>query len=85
MPQFTAAAMDKNKNLFALLEETAQNKNATKAQVALAWMICKKNYTVPIPGTRKLERLKENAGAADIELSTAEVNALDDALDNMEI
>ena len=48
-------------------------------------MICKKNYTVPIPGTRKLERLKENAGAADIELSTAEVNALDDALDNMEM
>ena len=43
MPQFTAVAMDKNKNLFALLEETAQNKNATKAQIALAWMICKKN------------------------------------------
>lgn len=85
MPQFTAEAMDKNKNLFKLLEETAQNKNATKAQIALAWMLCKKNYIVPIPGTRKLERLKENAGAADIILSADEVKALDDALNNMEM
>ena len=85
MPQFTAEAMDKNKNLFKLLEDTAQSKNATKAQIALAWMLCKKNYIVPIPGTRKLERLKENAGAADVILSAAEVKALDDALDNMEM
>ena len=85
MPQFTAEAMDKNKNLFALLEETAQNKNATKGQIALAWMLCKKNYIVPIPGTRKLSRLKENAGAADVILSAAEVQALDNALDNMEM
>ena len=85
MPQFTAEAMDKNKNLFDLLEETAQNKNATKAQIALAWMLCKKNYIVPIPGTRKLERLKENFGASEVILTTAEVKALDDALDNMEM
>ena len=85
MPQFTAEAMDKNQNLFALLEETAQNKNATKGQIALAWMLCKKNYIVPIPGTRKLSRLKENAGAADVILSAAEVQALDNALDNMEM
>lgn len=85
MPQFTAEAMEKNKNLFDLLEETAQNKNATKAQIALAWMMCKKNYIVPIPGTRKLERLKENFGASEIFLSAEEVKALDDALDNMEM
>lgn len=85
MPQFTAEAMEKNKNLFDLLEETAQNKNATKAQIALAWMMCKKNYIVPIPGTRKLERLKENFGASEIYLSAEEVKALDDALDNMEM
>lgn len=85
MPQFTAEAMDKNKNLFALLEETAKNKNATKAQIALAWMLCKKNYIVPIPGTRKLSRLKENFGASEIILSSDEVKALDDALDNMEM
>lgn len=85
MPQFTAEAMEKNKNLFDLLEETAQNKNATKAQIALAWMMCKKNYIVPIPGTRKLERLKENFGASEIFLSAEEVKALDDALGNMEM
>ena len=85
MPQFTADAMDKNKNLLKLLDDTAQNKNATKAQIALAWMICKKNYIVPIPGTRKLERLKENAGAAEILLSSDEVKAIDDALKNMEM
>ena len=85
MPQFTAEAMEKNKNLFDLLEETAKNKNATKAQIALAWMICKKNYIVPIPGTRKLERLKENFGASEIYLNAEEVKVLDEALDNMEM
>ena len=85
MPQFTAEAMDQNKKLFALLEETAQRKNATQAQIAMAWMICKKPYIVPIPGTRKLSRLIENAGSADVELTAAEVKALDDALDNMEM
>ncbi|MBR4641219.1 MAG: aldo/keto reductase [Selenomonadaceae bacterium] len=85
MPQFTAEAMDKNQKLFDLLEETAQNKNATKAQIAMAWMLCKKPYIVPIPGTRKLSRLKENAGSAEVELSAAEVKALDDALNNMEM
>lgn len=48
-------------------------------------MMCKKNYIVPIPGTRKLERLKENFGASEIYLSAEEVKALDDALDNMEM
>ena len=85
MPQFTAEAMDKNKNLFELLENTAKNKNATKAQIALAWMLCKKNYIVLIPGTRKFERLKENFAASEINLTAEEVKALDDALDNMEM
>ena len=51
----------------------------------MAWMICKKPYIVPIPGTRKLSRLIENAGAADVSLTAAEVKDLDDALDNMEM
>ena len=85
MPQFTAEAFDKNQTLFKLLDDFAADKNATKAQIAIAWMICKKPYIVPIPGTRKLERLKENFGAAEIELTAAEVKALDDALDNMEM
>ncbi len=85
MPQFKAEALDKNQALLDLLENLAARKGATKAQISLAWMIDKKPYIVPIPGTRKLSRLKENVGAADVNLTAAEVKALDDALDNMEM
>lgn len=85
MPQFKAEAIDKNKSLLELLTNTAEAKNATPAQISLAWMLSKKPYIVPIPGTRKLERLQENAGAAEIVLTDAEVKALDDALDSMEM
>ena len=85
MPQFTPEAVDKNQQLLALLHETAQRKNATPAQISLAWMLCKKPYIVPIPGTRKLSRLSENAGAAEILLSAEEVAAIDKALEGMEM
>lgn len=85
MPQFTEEAMEKNRTLFALLGELAKEKNATDAQISMAWMICKKPYIVPIPGSRKIERLKENAGAADIILTAAEVQKIDDALAHMEM
>lgn len=85
MPQFTEEAMEKNRALFALLGELAKEKNATDAQISMAWMICKKPYIVPIPGSRKIERLKENAGAADIILTAEEVQKIDDALAHMEM
>ncbi|WP_066716287.1 aldo/keto reductase [Clostridium sp. Marseille-P299] len=85
MPQFTPEALTKNQELLNLLYTMAEIKNATPAQISLAWMICKKPYIVPIPGTRKLDRLKENAGAAEIELSVQEIQQLDHALDNMEM
>ncbi len=85
MPQFKAENIEKNRTLLNLLYETAKQKNATAAQISLAWMINKKEYIVPIPGTTKIERLAENLGAANIELSTDEVKALDNALDNMEM
>ncbi|WP_173443632.1 aldo/keto reductase [Selenomonas ruminantium] len=85
MPQFSAEATAQNADLFQLLHDTAERKNATPAQISLAWMIAKKPWIVPIPGTRKLNRLQENAGAADIELSQEEVAALDTALDHMEM
>ena len=85
MPQFSAAAMDQNRALLDLLYHLAEEKNATPAQISLAWMLCKKPYIVPIPGSRKLERLEENAGAADIPLTEDEVQALDAALDGMEM
>jgi aryl-alcohol dehydrogenase-like predicted oxidoreductase len=85
MPQFTAENIDKNKELLSLLNETAERKNATPAQISLAWMLCKKPYIAPIPGTRKLDRLMENAGAVDIELLENEITVLDEALNNIEI
>ena len=85
MPQFTPDAMVKNKELLDLLYQTAQENNATPAQISLAWMMCKKPWIVPIPGTRKLERLIENAGAAEIVLSEVEVKHLDDILEKIEM
>ena len=81
--EFTAEAMDQNQKLLALPQDMAREKNATPAQLSLAWMLCKKPWIVPIPGTRKLEQLRENAGAADVVLTPSEVSALDDALDTI--
>lgn len=85
MPQFTPEAVEKNQALLELLDHLAKEKGATPAQVSMAWMLCKKPYIVPIPGSRKLERLRENAGAADVELTAAEVQSLDAALSDMEM
>lgn len=85
MPQFSNAGIDQNHGLLELLHRTAQEKGGTPAQISLAWMLCKKPYLVPIPGTRKAGRLKENAGAAEIILTDTEVKALDHALDSMEM
>lgn len=83
MPQFQAEAMEKNGRLLALLREMAGENNATPAQISMAWMLCKKPYIVPIPGTRKAGRLEENAKAADLLLTKEQVRALDQALDSM--
>lgn len=85
MPQFTDEAVSENAALLKLLYDMAAEKKATPAQISLAWMLCKKNWIVPIPGTRKEERMAENAGAAGIVLSGDEVNALDEALDHMKM
>lgn len=83
MPQFQPDSYDKNRELLQLIRYIASKKNATPAQISLAWMLCKKPWIVPIPGTRKLDRLQENAGAADITLSEEEVKQIDQALDAM--
>lgn len=85
MPQFTEKGMEQNAALLELLAKIAAEKNATSAQISLAWMLCKKPYIVPIPGTRKPERLRENAAAADVLLTPDEVKAIDSALDDMEM
>src|SRR3954463_5732166 len=69
LPRFTPEAMEKNQALIDLLGTIAQRKNATPAQIALAWLLAQRPWIVPIPGTTKLHRLEENIGAADIELT----------------
>ena len=85
MPQYKDEAIDANQALMEYIRSLAAEKQATPAQISLAWMINKKPYIVPIPGSRKAERIRENAGAADIPLTAQEVAAIDDKLDHMEI
>ena len=85
MPQFQPENIDRNHDLLTLLQKLAEQNNATPAQISLAWMLCKKPYLVPIPGTRRLSRLLENAGAADVTLSAEEVSDIDEALNGMEM
>lgn len=83
MPQFSKEAQEKNGELLSLLHDIAEKKQATQTQISLAWMQCKKPYIVPIPGTRKVERMKENLLSAEVILSEKEVNEIDYALENM--
>jgi aryl-alcohol dehydrogenase-like predicted oxidoreductase len=73
LPRFTQDALKANQALIDLLEKLARDKNATPAQIALAWVLAQKPWIVPIPGTTKIHRLIENNGAAAIKLSTAEL------------
>ena len=85
MPQYKDEAIDANQALMEYIRSLAAEKQATPAQISLAWMINKKPYIVPIPGSRKAERIRENAGAADSPLTSQEVAEIDDKLDHMEI
>ena len=85
MPQYSPEAFEANRKLFEVLNQLARQKEATPAQISLAWMLCKKPYIVPIPGSRKAERIQENAGAAEIRLTGEEVAAIDQSLNSMEM
>ena len=85
MPQYSDEAFEQNRELLSLVRDLAVEKNATPAQISLAWMLCKKPYIVPIPGSRKEKRIRENLGAADIVLTTDEVKNIDEKLDHMEM
>lgn len=83
MPQYTEEGFRAASGLLALLRRLADEKHATPAQLSLAWMLCKKPYLIPIPGSRKPERLAENLGAADVQLTAGEIARIDAALDTM--
>jgi len=73
VPRFAPEARKANQALVALLKDIAQAKNATPAQIALAWLLAQQPWTVPIPGTTKLHRLEENVAAASVDLSGADL------------
>jgi len=79
LPRFTPEARRANQSLVDLLGEIGRRKNATPAQLALAWLLAQKPWLVPIPGTRKLERLEENIGAAEVELTADDLREIDEA------
>ena len=85
VPRFTPEALDANQALVDLLKKVAEQKKATAAQIALAWLLAQKPWIVPIPGTTKLHRLEENIGAADIELTPDELKSIDEALAQIKV
>ncbi|SDA60722.1 MULTISPECIES: aldo/keto reductase [unclassified Janthinobacterium] len=80
LPRFADEAREANHNLVTLIGEVAARKNATPAQVALAWLLAQKPWIAPIPGTTKLHRLEENVGGADVVLTPEDLKALADVL-----
>jgi aryl-alcohol dehydrogenase-like predicted oxidoreductase len=79
VPRFTPEARKVNQAMVDLLVEVAKRKNATPAQIALAWLLAQKPWIVPIPGTTKLHRLEENLGAASVELTLSDLLEMDRA------
>ncbi|KXK28225.1 MAG: pyridoxine 4-dehydrogenase [Bacteroidetes bacterium OLB12] len=84
-PRFAPEARKANRVIVELLEDIGRKKDASPAQIALAWLLAQKPWIAPIPGTTKLERLEENVGAASIELSAEELTKIEDAVSQITI
>jgi aryl-alcohol dehydrogenase-like predicted oxidoreductase len=85
IPRFTPEALQHNQAMVDLLASIAQRRGATPGQIALSWLLAQKPWIVPIPGTRKLHRLEENIGAADVELSADELAEIEGAASKIEV
>jgi len=85
VPRFTAENRKANQALVDMLGRFAQQKKATPAQIALAWLLAQKPWIVPIPGTTKLHRLEENIGAVNVELSPDDLRELDTVASKMPV
>lgn len=84
VPRFSPEAMEKNQAFVDLLRRLAEEKGATPAQIALAWLLAQRPYIAPIPGTTKLHRLEENIGAARVELTQDDLREIDEAASHIE-
>ncbi len=85
VPRFTPEARKANQNMVDLLRAIAERKNATPAQIALAWLLAQKPWIVPIPGTKKLNRLEENLGGAALQLTSDDLREIDSAASKIKI
>jgi aryl-alcohol dehydrogenase-like predicted oxidoreductase len=85
LPRFTPEARKANRALVDLLGEIAKRKNATPAQIALAWLLAQKPWIAPIPGTTKLKRLEENVGAVEVELTRDDLREIESAASQIEV
>ena len=85
LPRFRPENMDANQAMVALLDRFATEKKATPAQIALSWLLAKKPWIVPIPGTTRLGRLEENIGAAEVELTADELREIERAASNIDV
>ena len=85
LPRFTPEALKANQALIDLLGKVAKQKNATPAQIALAWLLSQKPWIVPIPGTTKLNRLEENIGAAEIELTANDLREIEETASEIKV
>jgi aryl-alcohol dehydrogenase-like predicted oxidoreductase len=85
LPRFTPDALKANQSLIDLLGKIAKRKNATPAQIALAWLLAQKPWMVPIPGTTKLNRLEENLGAAAVELTPEDLREINSAAGQIKV
>jgi aryl-alcohol dehydrogenase-like predicted oxidoreductase len=85
LPRFQRDALAANLALVDRITEIAQRKSATPGQIALAWLLAQQPWIVPIPGTRRLERLDENLGAADLDLTPEDLAELDEASTNIQV
>ena len=84
-PRFTPEAMRANGAMVDLIARVAGQKGATRARIALAWLLAKKPWIVPIPGTTKLHRLEENLAAVDVELTADDLRDMDTAASEIEV
>ena len=85
IPRFTPEALKANQALIHLLGGIAKRKNATPAQIALAWLLAQKPWMVPIPGTTKLNRLEENIGAVSIQVTPEDLRDIDAAASKIKV
>ncbi len=84
-PRFKPEAIKANRAVIELLEQMAAQKGGTPAQIALAWLLAQKPWIVPIPGSRKLERLEENNGAVNIQLTADDLRRIDEAMTQIKV